>query len=175
MPTAREVTLGQHRYLVLPQKIGYLLHRLGSRVQEVLEAEVSGVEGAAIVGAKAHGLLSVFIPGLMPLHEFLGYASGEAMAAGDYSEATDVSPEPLQIKEAFKAASDVNGGEVLGHLKALLGPALTERAIAVVTATISENALSTTPESSPTSPPTNGESDPTSSGTEALTSTPSTD
>jgi hypothetical protein len=166
---AREVTLGQHTYKVLPQKIGYLINRLGSRLQEALEAEIDGVDGAALVGAKAHDVLSVFIPDLMPVHEFLGYASEEAMKAGEYSEATDTSPEPLQIKDAFKAASDVNGGEVLGHLKALLGPVLTERAVAAVT----EAARSTTSAPSPTSPPTSGASDPTSSGTKAPTSLPS--
>jgi hypothetical protein len=169
----RSITLGAHEYDVRPQKIGYLINRLGSRLQEALEAELDGVDGAALVGAKAHDVLRVFIPDLMPVHEFLGYASDEAMRAGDYSEATDISPEPLQIKDAFKAASDVNGGEVLGHLKALLGPALTQRAVAAITAAVSESARSTISAPSPTSQPPNGASDPTNSGTTPPTSAPS--
>jgi hypothetical protein len=169
----RVVTLGAHEYEVCPQKIGYLINRLGPRLQEALEAEVDGVEGAALIGAKAHDVLKAFIPDLMPVHEFLGYASDEAMRAGNYSEATDLSPEPLQIKDAFKAASDVNGGEVLGHLKALLGPTLTQRAVAAITAAVSESARSTTSAPSPTSQPLSGGSDPTSSGTTPQTSEPS--
>jgi hypothetical protein len=171
----RSIILGAHEYDVRPQKIGYLINRLGSRLQEALEAELDGVDGAALIGAKSHDVLTVFIPDLMPVHEFLGYASDEAMRAGDYSEAADVSPEPLQIKDAFKAASDVNGGEVLGHLKALLGPALTQRAVAAITAAVSESARSTISGHSPTSPPPSGASDPTNSGTSAPTSPSSAD
>ena len=118
-------------------------------------------------------MLKAFIPDLMPVCEFLGYVSDEAMRSGDYSEAADLSPEPLQIKDAFKAASDVNGGEVLSHLKALLGPTLTQRAVAAITAAVSESARSTISVPSPTSPPPSGGSDPTSSGTTPLTSVPS--
>ena len=135
---AKKITMGAHEYEVRPQKIGYLMHRLGPRLQEVLESEVEGVDGAALVGARAHDVLKVFIPDLMPLHEFLGYASEETMRNGEYSEATDVSPEPLQIKDAFSAAKMVNGGEVLDHLKALLGPALTQRATALIAAKLAE-------------------------------------
>lgn len=169
----RTITLGAHEYDVCPQKIGYLINRLGPRLQEALEAQLDGVDGAALVGAKAHDVLQVFIPDLMPVHEFLGFVSEEALKAGEYSEATDLSPEPLQIKDAFKAASDVNGGEVLGHLKALLGPVLTQKAVAAVTAAVSESARSTISAPSPTSPPTSGDSDPTSSGTTPPTSDPS--
>lgn len=162
---ARKVIMGAHEYDVRPQKIGYLLNRLGPQLQEVLEADVEGLDGATLLTAKAHGTLAVLIPDLMPLHEFLGFASEEAMRAGVYDEAADHSPEPLQIKDAFKAASDVNGGEVLAHLKALLGPVLTERVTAAITAAMVENYSSATPAPSPTSPPTSGESDPTTSGT----------
>jgi hypothetical protein len=169
----RTITLGAHDYEVRPQKIGYLINKLGTRLQEALESEIDGVDGVALAGAKAHDVLNVFIPDLMPVYEFLGYASEAAMLNGEYSEATDVSPEPLQIKDAFKAASDVNGGEVLGHLKALLGPVLTEKAVAAITAMVAEAARSTTSAPSPISPPTSGGSDQTSSGTTPLTSAPS--
>ncbi len=173
MAKAKEVELGQHTYLVLPQKIGYLINKLGSRLQEALEAEIDGVDGAAMIGVKAHDVLKVFIPDLMPVHEFLGFATEQAMRDSIYDEAADNSPEPLQITAAFKAASDVNGGEVLGHLKALLGPVLTERVVAAVTAQVAENYRSPTSAPSPTSPPPSGESDPTSSGTTPPTSMPS--
>ena len=174
---AREVTLGAHTYTVRPQKIGYLINKLGPNLQAALEAEVEGIVGAALVGAKARDVLAVFIPDLMPTWEFLGYDSQAAMAANEYKEHQDTSPEPLEIKDAFKAASDVNGGEVLGHLKGLLGPALTQRVSAAIVALMAEKlpSISATPVPSPTSPPMHGESAQTNSGTSAPTSPPSVD
>jgi hypothetical protein len=168
----REITLGAHTYEVRPQKVGYLINRLGPKLQEALESEPEGIDGVKLVGAKAHEVLKVFIPDLMPVHEFLGYASHDAMLADDYGEATDVSPEPLQIKDAFKAASDVNGGEVLGRLKDLLGPVLTQRVTALLTARIAEASTSGTSPSSLTSQPTSGGSGQTSSSTPEPTPEP---
>lgn len=168
---AKIITLGAHEYEVRPQKIGYLLNRLGSRLQEILAAEVDGVDGAALLGAKGYEMLKVFIPDLMPMHEFLGYASAEMLQSGEYSEATDVSPEPLQIKDAFSAAKAVNGGEVLDHLKALVGQEMLQKLVKLAVAKAAENStISLTPAPSPTSQPTSGASDQTNSGTSAPTS-----
>lgn len=175
-PQTRPVKLGEHDYVVFPQKIGYLMHKLGPQLQTILEAEIEGLDGIDMVAAKTHEVLRIFIPDMMPLHEFLGYASAEALEAGDYDENLDRSPEPLQVKAAFVAASDVNGGEVFKHLKALLGPVLTQRVAAAITAAVASRTpslTSPTPESSPTSPPTSGESAQTSSGTAPPTSVPS--
>lgn len=173
MAGIQEVTLGAHTYKVRPQKIGYLIHKLGPNLQEALAAEITGVDGAALVGVKAHDVLAVFIPDLMPAHEFVGYASEEAMLAGAYDEEADNSPEPLQIKAAFKAASDVNGGEVFKHLKALMGPTLWEKLTAFLTAKLAEEGspLSTISAPSLTSQSTNGDSPSTSSTTSPPTPT----
>jgi len=180
MPKAREVELGQHKYLVLPQKIGYLMNKLGPRLQEALEAEIGGVDGVKLVGVKAHDVLSVFIPGLMPAHEFLGYANDEALRADSYDEDADQSPTAPQIEAAFAAAKDVNGGAVLDHLKALIGAMdeqMKQRALAFIVAKMAEqkDPRSPTPDPSPTSPPPSGESDPMNSGMNAPTSPPSAD
>jgi hypothetical protein len=167
-----EITLGDQQYKVVPQRVGYLVHKLGDRFGELLEAELEGVEGAEMLPAQAHAILRVFIPGLMPVHEFLGYASEEAMKAGNYDEKDDRSPDPLQIGAAFKAASDANGGEVLSHLKALIGPEIRQKLMAVVIAEISKRTRSETSESSPTSPALNGASESKSSGTSAPTLVP---
>lgn len=173
----REVELGQHTYLVLPQKIGYLMNKLGSRLQEALEAEISGVDGIKLVGVKAHDTLKVFIPDLMPVHEFLGFDSEEAMRAGNYDEALDVSPDAPQVEAAFAAVKAVNGGQVLDHLKALAGamaPEMKQRLLGFIVAKMGE-AGSRLPTSapSPTSPPPSGESAPTSSSPTPPTSPPS--
>lgn len=174
---AQKVKMGAHEYTVRPQKIGYLIHKLGPNLQEALTAEIDGADGAELVGAKARDVLAVFIPDLMPVHEFIGYPSEEAMQASAYDEEADRSPEPLQIKAAFKAASDVNGGEVFKHLKALMGalaPELKDKLQGFMVAKLAEesNPPSTTSASSPTSPSASGDSDSTSSTTTPPTPTP---
>lgn len=165
MQVKREVTLGDHTYLVIPQGIGWLTHKLGPRLQEAVEADIEGIDGLDVLGAKAHSVLSAFIPDVMPLHEFLGYASSEAMREGTYDPAADRSPNILDVEEAFKAASDVNGGRVLAALKALLGPELSQKAVAAITSTLAEKLPSVISDKSPTSPSTSGGSESTSSST----------
>src|SRR3954454_24556443 len=106
-PQGRPVKLGEHEYIVFPQKIGYLMNKLGPRLQEALEAEIDGVGGVKLAGVKAHDVLSVFIPDLMPAHEFLGYTSEESLVADEYDEHADKSPDAPQIEAAFTAAKEV--------------------------------------------------------------------
>jgi hypothetical protein len=179
-PQGKVVKMGEHEYVVFPQRIGYLMNRLGPRLQEAIEAEIDGVGGIKLVGVKAHDVLKVFIPDLMPAHEFLGYASEEALAADAYEEDADRSPDAPQIEAAFAAVKDVNGGAVLDHLKALVGalaPEMKERALAFIVAKMAEkkDSLSETLAPSPTSPPPSGGSDPTSSSMSPQTRTPSAD
>lgn len=177
MSGRNEIALGAHTYTVRPQKIGYLMHKLGPNLQQALTVELDDLNAAELVGARTRDVLAVFIPDLMPTWEWLGYASEEAMHARAYDEEQDRSPEPLQVKAAFKAASNVNGGEVLGHLKALAGglaPELRDKIQAVLLAKWAEasNEETSTSASSPTSPPASGGSDQTSSGTSPQTTTP---
>lgn len=109
------VTLGDQEYVVVPQKIGYLMHRLN--LGDVLE-----VQQGRSFGMEAHRLLSVVIPEVgrrLPAWEFLGYASREAHEAGEYDPEQDRSPTGDQIIAALETALRVNGGERLGKL---LGP-----------------------------------------------------
>jgi hypothetical protein len=180
MSAQNEIQLGVHTYTVRPQKIGYLIHKLGPNLQEALTAELEGLDGALLAGAKARDVLAVFIPDLMPTWEWLGYASERAFedtqlwkrsdgaeGSDQYDENADNSPEPLQIKQAFKAASNVNGGEVLGNLKALLGETLTQKVIEFLVEFARQQGALTSPTSapSPTSPPPSGGSAQTNSGT----------
>ena len=70
-----------------------------------------------------HALLSEFIPTLperLPLHEWGGYASPEAMQVGDRDrETAKKAPDLDQIAAAVETVILVNGGERLGKLLAL--------------------------------------------------------
>lgn len=181
-PQSRPVKLGEHDYVVFPQKIGYLMNKLGPRLQEAIEAEIDGVGGANMVGVKAHDVLKVFIPDLMPVWEFCGFASEEAMLIGQdaYDEDADKSPSAPEVRAAFTASSDVNGGEILSHLKALAGamaPEVKQKLTSFIAAKLAEQGTKTSrsPISapSPTSPSTSGDSGSTSSSTPPPMSEPS--
>lgn len=174
MAKPQMIKLGQHEYLVLPQPIGYLMNELGPELQAVLEAEVDGVDGVRVLGSKAYDVLRVFIPDLMPRHEFLGFPTEEAMRAKEYpGREVDPGPTAPQVKAAFEAVKKANGGEVLDGLKAvlaMLGPELRQRVSAFLVTLITQSEkfreiASTLPTSapSPTSPSTSGESASTSS------------
>jgi hypothetical protein len=176
MQNGTEITLREHKLLVLPQSIGYLSHKLGPRLKEILETDLDGLDGVDVLTAKTYETLAVFIPSLpdtIPLYEFLGYASTEAMEAKRFDEEADRSPTAPQVKAAFDAAFKVNGGEVLASLKALLGPAITEKVMALVTASVAEKFPSKIRESSQISPSTSGESASMSSSPMPQTSVPS--
>ncbi len=70
-----------------------------------------------------HGLLGEFIPTLperLPLHEWSGYASPEAMEAGERTrESVRLAPDIDQIAAAIEAIIMVNGGERVGKLLGL--------------------------------------------------------
>lgn len=178
---SQKITLGDHEYKVVAQPIGWLTSALSpASLQELLQ-EQTGVEGLAQVPAQAYGVLRVFIPGLMPLHEFLGYRSQDALEANEYERDADRSPTGPQIIDAFKVASKANGGDVLRHLKAIVAPEMIQKFVTLQVAKMAEGAAeeesstipSATSEPSPNSPPTSGESVPTSSGATPPTATPS--
>jgi hypothetical protein len=122
-PREIKVQLGQHSYTVVPQRHAYLQRKLGSAISDLGGVEVSG--GASALGAlpdQAYSILRVFVPDLMPLHEWNGYASQDAAERDAYNEADDNSPDPAQIVDAFRAAMKVNRIDLLAHLKDLVGP-----------------------------------------------------
>lgn len=166
-----QVTLGEHTYGIKPQRIGRLADRLGERFNTLVDAELGG-EGAsqlAVLGQGAHDILRVFIPNLMPVHEFLGYGSPQALeAGGERDPETDFSPTFPEIRNAFETAFRVNGFEVFGHLKALVGPELLQKMVA---AKVSET-LTAGSAGSQNSARANGASASQSSGTDAPTSAP---
>lgn len=114
-----EVELGEHRYAVVPQKLGRLRHSLreafrGSDVEvedgvAVLESETPS-DLVSSLGDQAHKLLSVFIPGLMPEWEWQGYPSEDAyrrrVAADRAGEAA-----LERVREALEARAEALAAE----------------------------------------------------------------
>lgn len=116
------IQLGETTYQVVPQRIGYLRSKLGVALGGLLDSEVSTDNILDFLGDRAHAVLAVFIPDLMPAWEFAGFPTREAMEGGDYQEEYDRSPSPRQIRAAFSAAAAVNEIDLLKHLGNLIGP-----------------------------------------------------
>lgn len=171
--TPVEVTLGEHTIPVYAQRHAYLINRLGRFMHE-LQDSAGGIEAGNLLAyaqERSYELLCALMPNLdkrLPEYEFRGYASRDAMTAGDYDEQMDRSPTLPEIRHALTTASEINGFDVLLHLKALIDPKLVQ---SWVSAQVAEAILV----SSPSSPSANGGSDSTSSGTRPPTSTQSED
>lgn len=88
---------------VAAQRHAYLRHNLsGADLQKVVSGSYA---------SESYRLLCVLIPPLkdIPLWQWEGYGSQEAMDAGDYKEADDRSPTTDEIAAAFETALKVNG------------------------------------------------------------------
>lgn len=153
------VQLGDHEYIVVPQRVASLSHKLGGAFGDVMQASTG--DASSMLG-QAYTILKVLIPDLMPEYEFQGYASESAMKSDSYREEDDHSPTVPEIIDAIKMCAKVNGGDVLGALKDMAGPELIR---AWLGSAISANLSS----ASPSSQPTNGASVPMTSGTPAPT------
>lgn len=165
MDGRKTVTLGDHEYVVVPQRVGYLFNGLGSDLETLFAVAGDETTAASVLGKPAHGLLAKLIPGFMEEHEFMGFGSAEAYEAGEYVPDADSSPTPAEVFEAVKAVATISlGQDGSAFLKGLVGSVTGElrtRLLALVIANLSESSL----KPSPNSPQSNGASDPTSSGT----------
>jgi hypothetical protein len=115
------VELGDHRYTVVPQRIGKITHQLGDALALLAGDEEAAGGIVEQLGGQAHSVLGVFIPGLMPRHEFLGFASDLALADDEYDDAQDRSPDFDQIVETFQAVMKVNRLDLVKHVEKLVG------------------------------------------------------
>jgi hypothetical protein len=161
------VQLGEATYQVVPQRIGYLRSKLGVALGGLLDSEVSTDNILDFLGDRAHAVLAVFIPDLMPAWEFAGYPTREAMEAGEYQEEYDRSPSPRQIRAAFAAAAAVNEIDLLKHLGNLIGPDLIRSYLAgMVADSMSSASESLSATSGGTPSMTSGATSPTAESTE---------
>lgn len=123
MAVMEYVTLGDHRVPVVAQRHARLRHKLSKDdFQKIMTMDY---------GTESYRVLSVLIPWMvqinqetgipnLPLYEFEGYRSQEAMEAGDYQEEYDRSPTSEEIVLAFEKALMVGGASRLGKLMNLL-------------------------------------------------------
>jgi hypothetical protein len=165
---------------VYPQRHARLTRKLSRLVLGVVEEGQSlSVENLLDVSqGRAWELLCILAPALsqrMAEWQFRGYASADAMAAGEYDEDQDTtSPSIPEIRHAVVTCATVSGLDFLTHAKgifALVDPTL-------LRALVSEQLLAVVDSAStisPSLPSENGGSPSTSSGTTAPTSTASAD
>lgn len=133
------ITLGAHSYNVVAQPLAYLEMALGD-VFGTLSA-VTGADDLADVTVAAdkpparqgfgeiagpgYDILKVFIPDLMPEHEFRGYTSEEAFAGNVRDlETARLAPTVPQIVDAFETVFTVNRLDVVKHLGKVIDPKL---------------------------------------------------
>lgn len=161
------ITLGTTEFEAIDQPHAYLIHELSGFVDGLIGSGVDLDDTQGIVrfvGDGMYGVLAVFYPDLakrLPAHEFAGFPSASAHAAGEYDrEYARKTPTFPQIVAAFEAAVEVNGGDYFRKALGLVDPKLLKAVMTQATA----GYLSRTSESSP---PTSGESVPTSSGDDA--------
>jgi hypothetical protein len=170
------VTLGETQYVVVPQRIGYIMNQLGPDLSAVLEVASEGEESDSTgitLGKQAYGIISKLIPAFdMPEWKFMGFGSEEAYASKTYVADSDVSPDMPQVTNAIKMAAKVNVGEGLDFLRDTVGPEILRKMLALAIARMAEPSENDS-DSQPSLPQPNGASDPTNSGTTAPTSPPS--
>lgn len=181
------VKLGRHIYEVVPQPLPLLKRNLGRMFEEITSmGDVDAQNIGAVITGRAWDILKVFLPDLMPLHEWEGYASQAQMEADDPDEDIMRSAQTgPQVKTAIALCMKANGLDVWKTLGKLVDPTLLR---AKVTAMLAESLSTSSPRgsspraptpsttSSPPESPTvaiTGPSEPTGSG--SATTTPSTE
>ncbi len=118
------VKLGQHVYEIVPQPLPYLKRHLGEVFESLTGAEIDASNIGAFITGRAWDLLKVFIPDLMPLHEWEGFASPAAMEGDLYDEETvrRLAPTPPQVKTAVLLCMKVNAIDAYKALGRIVDP-----------------------------------------------------
>lgn len=123
------VKLGHGHYSVVPQPLPLLKHELGPLLGKLADSDLeAGNIGDALTGG-FHSLLRVFIPDLMPLHEWEGYATRESFDAEEFDAATArrLAPTTIEVKFAVKVCAKVNGIDLWNSLGSVLDPTVLSR------------------------------------------------
>jgi hypothetical protein len=168
---------------VYPQRHKYITDRLGKFISELTESSRSTPMDNLldVASEKSYALLSALIPNLskrLPEWAFCGFPSREAADVGEYDPALDTSsPSIPEIRNAVKVASQVNGLDILTHVKGVFGlvpPTVVQAIISeplMLVADLITEAMRSASTTSLSSPSASGDSPSTSSGTTPPTST----
>ncbi len=123
---SERIRLGEHIYIVEPQPIGYLKHMLGRAFESLTSGHGGTLDAGGLgnmVTGKAYELLEIFVPDVMPRHEFEGFASAEAMEEGNYSRGADtVKVTGPQVRTALAVCFRVNGIDIWKQLGQVIDP-----------------------------------------------------
>lgn len=153
------ISMGDRRLPVVPQRHARLTHGFEALMKGLTDIDGDLSSPAAVIGVlgeKAYDALALLIPavGDIPRHEFMGYATEQAMADGHYDPEQDRSPDFAQIVGAFETAMRVSRFDVLRPLLKLVDPTLLSATVnAALAEQVEKSSLSTT---SPSSPSTSG-------------------
>lgn len=111
-------------YEVSAQPLPYLKRALGGYFTALTANEIDSSNVAEVFTAKAHELLSIFIPDLMPLHTWEGFRSEEDMEAGNFDDeyARRVAPTGPQVKLAVKRCFALNSLDLWKGLGQFVDP-----------------------------------------------------
>lgn len=121
---SNRVELGGHSYVIVPQRVGRLKKLLGRQLGDITEIATGEGDLLDVGLEKAHSILGVFIPDLMPLHEFCGYSSESAFNDPEADESDDVGPSFPEIVAAYEVIVAVNRFDLFKHLGKLVSPTL---------------------------------------------------
>lgn len=173
------VKLGGHEYIVVDQPLAYLEQELGDVFGALSGVDTPGDladvahpdrrpgrSGLGEITGPGYDVLKVFIPELMPEHEFRGYATEEAFRAGGRRSREELRNAPTvpQIVGAFETVFKVNRLDVVKHLgkvidsdlvAAFLKEAIGDGISQLLLSSLSESgeSASTTPSAPPQTPP----------------------
>ena len=123
--TGPVVSLGEQTFTVYPQRFGRIKKNLGHEFASITDLAFESL--ADFIGQgmeRAHRVLQVFIPDLMPLHEFCGYATVEAYEDPEAEEDDDVGPTFPEVVAAFDTVMKVNRFDLFKQLGNVVSPEL---------------------------------------------------
>lgn len=144
------VQLGPAFYEVIPQPIPYLRRAMPVVFASLSEEEVTADNLGELLTQKPYELLSIFLPDIMPMHEWEGFRSADAMETGDFDVVTarKIAPTGPQVRSAIMVCFRANGLDIWQHIGRFVDPTmlkpLIQRAIDSISPTSLNSSLAST-------------------------------
>jgi hypothetical protein len=106
-----KVTLGDHELPLPKQRTAYIYNVVFRGLES---GDLSAVEAGTASQTQFYKVACALCPMVeskIPEHEFMGYASGEAMKSGKYDQKADRSPYPDEMVELVQQFLLLHGGQ----------------------------------------------------------------